>query len=146
MTVPSKFFTEAEKKQITEAIKAAELNTSGEIRLHVESKCNEDELDHAAFWFSELKMHKTAQRNGVLFYMAIDDHKFAILGDMGINAKTGEDFWNSTRDLVIGYFKEGRFAEGLSAGIIEAGNQLKKHFPYQLDDVNELNDEISFGK
>jgi uncharacterized membrane protein len=146
MTKPSDFFTEEEKKEIKRAIETAELNTSGEIRVHIEKKCEEDELDRAAYWFEQLKMHKTALRNGFLFYVALDDHKFAILGDMGINDKVESNFWESTRDLVLGFFREGKIAKGLSVGIIQAGLQLQKHFPYQTDDVNELEDEISYGK
>ncbi|RKD87757.1 TPM domain-containing protein [Mangrovibacterium diazotrophicum] len=140
------FFTEQEKKQITDAIKAAELKTSGEIRVHVEGRCKEDVLDCAAHWFEQLKMHKTAARNGVLFYLAVTDRKFAILGDAGINAKVPDNFWESTKDLMLSHFKKGRFADGLSEGILMAGKQLKEHFPYQKDDVNELSDDISFGK
>ena len=140
------FFTEQEKKQITDAIKAAELNTSGEIRVHVEGRCKGDALDCAAYWFEQLKMHKTAARNGVLFYLAVTDRKFAILGDAGINAKVPDDFWETTKELMLSRFKEGRFADGLSEGILMAGKQLKTHFPHQDDDVNELSDDISFGK
>ena len=140
------FFTEKEKKQITDAIKAAELNTSGEIRVHVEGRCKDDVLDCAAYWFEQLKMHKTAARNGVLFYLAVTDRKFAILGDAGINAKVPDDFWEATKELMLSRFKEGRFADGLSEGIRMAGKQLKEHFPHQDDDVNELSDDISFGK
>jgi len=140
------FFTEQEKKQITDAIKAAELNTSGEIRVHVEGRCKDDVLDCAAYWFEQLKMHKTAARNGVLFYLAVTDRKFAILGDAGINAKVPDDFWEATKELMLSRFKEGRFADGLSEGIRMAGRQLKEHFPHQDDDVNELSDDISFGK
>jgi uncharacterized membrane protein len=140
------FFREEEKKQITTAIGKAELNTSGEIRLHVERKCPEDVLDRAAYWFGQLAMHKTEMRNGVLFYLAVDDHKFAILGDAGINAKVPKDFWEVIKAHMFSKFKEGRFADGLSEGIMMAGEQLKAHFPYQKDDVNELSDEISFGK
>lgn len=146
MTKPSSFFTDEEKKEIEKAIQTAELNTSGEIRVHIENKCDENELDRAAYWFSTLKMHETEQRNGVLFYMAIEDKKFAILGDIGINAKVDNDFWDETKNLVLGFFKEGKYAKGLSVGIIQSGLQLKQHFPYQTDDVNELADEISFGK
>ena len=103
---PSTFFTKEDKIEIEKSIKTAELNTSGEIRVHIESKCPENELDRAAFWFSELKMHKTELRNGVLFYMAIDDRKFAILGDIGINVKVPNDFWDSTKELMLGFFKE----------------------------------------
>lgn len=146
MTNPTKFFSKEEKEEIKKAIQTAELNTSGEVRVHIESKCTENELDRAAFWFSELKMHKTEQRNGVLFYMALDDHKFAIIGDIGINAKVGSTFWDETKELMLGFFKEGKIASGLSIGIIQAGLQLKQHFPYNSNDVNELTDEISFGK
>ncbi|WP_320168169.1 TPM domain-containing protein [Mangrovibacterium marinum] len=140
------FFSEAEKKQITGAIKTAELNTSGEIRVHVEGRCRGDVLDCAAYWFGKLKMHQTEARNGVLFYLAVSDRKFAILGDAGINAKVPEDFWDTIKEQMLIRFKEGRFADGLSEGILLAGEQLKAHFPYQSDDVNELPDEISFGK
>ncbi|MGQ7870077.1 TPM domain-containing protein [Sunxiuqinia sp. sy24] len=140
------FFTDEEKKQITDAVKAAELNTSGEVRVHVEGKCPEDVLDRAAYWFEKLAMHKTELRNGVLFYLAVTDQKFAILGDAGINAKVPSDFWDEIKEHVLSKFKEGRFADGLSEGIRMAGEQLKAHFPYQTDDVNELSDEISFGK
>lgn len=140
------FFTEEQKKQITDAVKVAELNTSGEVRLHVEGRCKGEVLDCAAYWFEQLKMHKTAARNGVLFYLAVTDRKFAILGDAGINAKVPENFWDRIKEHMLTKFKDGLFAEGVSEGIIMAGEQLKKHFPYQTDDVNELSDDISFGK
>lgn len=141
-----KYFTEENKLQITNAIRVAETNTSGEIRLHVENNCKGDVLDRAAYIFEKLAMHKTELRNGVLFYMAVEDHKFAILGDAGINQKVKDDFWETTTKVVIEKLKEGLYAEGISEGIIMAGEQLKEHFPYQSDDVNELSDEISFGK
>ncbi|HKL08360.1 MAG TPA: TPM domain-containing protein [Bacteroidales bacterium] len=140
------FFTTAQKKQITDAIKEAELNTSGEIRVHVEMDCKEDVLDRAAFWFEKLKMHKTELRNGVLFYLSINDRKFAILGDAGINAVTPDNFWDEIKETVIGYFQKEEYANGLSKGIKMAGKALQEHFPYQKDDVNELSDDISFGK
>ena len=141
-----KFFTEEEKTKVTDAIKSAELNTSGEIRVHVEDHCKREVLDCAAYWFKALKMHQTALRNGVLFYLAVNDHKFAILGDAGINAKVPENFWMEIKERMLSRFKEDRFADGLSEGILMAGEQLKTHFPYLKDDVNELSDEISFGK
>ena len=141
-----KFFSEEEKQQITDAIKSAELNTSGEIRLHVEGRCKGDVLDNAAYWFEKLEMHKTEQRNGVLIYLAVDDHKFAILGDAGINAEVPENFWDEIKEFMLAKFRNGQFADGLSEAILRAGEQLKIHFPYQTDDVNELSDEISFGK
>jgi len=143
---PAKFFSKEQKKQITDAIKEAELNTSGEIRLHVEKKCKVNTLDRAAYIFDKLNMHKTEKRNGVLFYLAIENRQFAILGDAGINAVTPDDFWDQIKNVVISLFKEGKYAEGLSKGIRMAGEALKEHFPYQTDDVNELSDDISFGK
>jgi uncharacterized membrane protein len=145
MSVQS-FFSDAEKKQIVEAIKQAELNTSGEIRLHVEGPCKADVLDRAVYVFEKLGMHKTELRNGVLFYLATTDKKFAILGDAGINAKVPEDFWDEIKETVLAHFRESRYAEGLSEGIKMAGEKLKAEFPYQKDDVNELSDEISFGE
>ncbi len=140
------FFSKEEKKQITDAIADAELNTSGEIRLHVEGHCKIDVLDRAAYIFEKLKMHETAQRNGVLFYLAVTDHKFAILGDGGINKLVPANFWDEIKETMLALFKEGKFTDGLSMGIRMAGVQLKANFPYQNDDVNELSDEISFDK
>ena len=139
-------FTKEQKDQIVQAIKEAELNTSGEIRVHIERNCKEDVLDHAAFMFDALDMQKTEQRNGVLFYIAVEDRKFAILGDAGINQKVPVGFWDNIKEHMISHFKEGRFTEGLSEGIKMSGEQLKKHFPYQSNDTNELSDDISFGK
>ncbi|NJM15492.1 MAG: TPM domain-containing protein [Bacteroidales bacterium] len=140
------FFTQEQKLAITNAIRQAEANTSGEIRFHAENKCAENELDRAAYWFKALEMHKTEQRNGVLFYLAIKDKKFAILGDAGINKTVPANFWDSIKETCLAAFKEGKHAEGLAKGIEMAGEQLKKHFPYKLGDVNELSDELSFGK
>jgi len=139
-------FTAKQQTLIVAAIKAAELNTSGEIKVHIEKKCKEDVLDHAAFMFDELDMQKTELRNGVLIYLAVEDRKLAILGDTGINLKVPKNFWDATRDVMIHHFKEGEFAEGLANGIKLAGEQLKEHYPYQSDDVNELSDDISFGE
>ena len=138
--------SEKEKIQIKNAVKMAELDTSGEIRVHIEKHCDGEVLDRASYVFEKLKMHRTQLRNGVLFYLAIDDRKFAILGDAGINARVPEDFWDKINTTCLAYFGEGNITEGLSRGIRMAGNQLKQHFPYQKDDVNELEDEISFGE
>ncbi len=137
-------FTDELQKQVVAAIETAELNTSGEVRVHLDDKCKGDVLDRAAYVFEKLEMQKTEQRNGVLFYLAVQDKKFAILGDAGINQKVPENFWEEIKSEVIENFKKGDFAEGLSSGIIKAGEQLKAHFPYQEDDVNELDNEISF--
>lgn len=139
------FFTREEQQRIVAAIKEAELNTSGEIRVHIENRCKEETIERAAELFYELKMDHTAARNGILFYLAVKDHKFAVIGDEGINRKVEHDFWNDIKDEMIANFKENRFAEGVISGILKCGEKLKTYFPYQDDDVNELNDEISFG-
>lgn len=139
------FFTEEEKKNIICTIKDAELQTSGEIKVHVENYCKEDVLDKAAAVFASLELHKTARRNGVLFYMAIKDHKYAILGDKGINCCVDECFWDDVKELMAGYFSREQFADGLIEGIKLAGIKLSENFPYQANDVNELPDDISFG-
>jgi uncharacterized membrane protein len=139
------FFTQEQKKQIEESIKQAEQNTSGEIRVHIEQNCKEDVLDHAAFIFEELQMHKTKLRNGVLFYLAVEDHKFAILGDAGINTLVPDNFWDNIKDTVLSDFKESKFTEGLCRGILMAGEELKKDFPVTNPTDNELSNEISFG-
>ena len=139
------FFTKEEQQKIVAAIREAELNTSGEIRVHIENHCKEEALERAAELFYDLKMNHTAARNGILFYLAVKDRKFAIIGDEGINKEVEHDFWNDIKDEMISNFKENKFAEGLIAGILKCGDKLKKHFPYQNDDVNELSDEISFN-
>lgn len=139
------FFNEEAQQQIVEAIKRAEKNTSGEIRVHIEDYKKKTVLDRAVYWFKKLAMHKTELRNGVLFYLAVDSKQFAILGDVGINQKVSDDFWEEVRDVMLERFKNEEFAEGLSKGIEMAGDKLKAFFPYQSDDVNELSDDISFN-
>jgi len=142
----SSFFSKEQQAQILASVKEAELETSGEIRVHIETSLKGDVLDRTAWLFKKLGMDKTAERNGVLFYLAVGDRKFAIIGDSGINAKVPSGFWDEISELLKKNFKEGKFAEGLSEGILKAGEQLKTHFPHRLDDVNELPDEISFDK
>ena len=141
-----KFFTESDKSKIESTIAEAELLTSGEIRVHIEKKCKENVLDHAAFIFEKLEMHKTDLRNGILIYLAYEDRKLAIIGDVGINQKVTVDFWEETKELMLGYFKQNEFTLGFCKGILNAGKQLKMHFPYEKGDKNELSNEISFGK
>lgn len=141
----SDYINEVEHSRIIKAIEEAELNTSGEVRVHMEYKCKEDILDHAAFIFEKLDMYKTEQRNGILFYIALQDHKFAVIGDVGINEKVDDDFWNKVKDEMIPFFKDGLIADGLIVGIKNAGIELKSYFPYQKDDKNELDNEISFS-
>ena len=142
----SSFFTKEQQANILASVQEAEMATSGEIRVHIETTCREDVLDRAAWVFKKLGMHKTAERNGVLFYLAVSDKKFAIIGDAGINAKVPSGFWDEISSLLQNNFREGKFTEGLSQGIVLAGTQLKSHFPHKKDDINELSDEISFDK
>jgi uncharacterized membrane protein len=142
----STFFSKEQQEQILTSVKEAELETSGEIRVHIETSLKGDVLDRSAWLFKKMGMDKTAEHNGVLFYLAVSDRKFAIIGDAGINAKVPAGFWDEISELLKKNFKEGKFTEGLSEGIIMAGDQLKTHFPHRLDDINELPDEISFDK
>ena len=133
-----------EDRRVVEAIRQAELNTSGEIKVHIENHCRINVEERSLFIFNHLKMNETKQRNGVLIYLAVKDRKFAILGDEGINNMVEANFWNDIRDLMVEAFKEGRFADGLEQGIIRCGEKLKIYFPYQSDDINEISDEISY--
>jgi uncharacterized membrane protein len=137
-------FSEKEQELISNAVESAERFTSGEIRICVEKTCSEPVLDRAANYFKKLGMDKTAQRNGVLIYIATEDHQFAIIGDAGINKLVPHDFWNSTKDTMLAYFKEGDLTAGIVAGIKIAGEQLKTYFPHLNGDVNELPNEVSF--
>lgn len=139
-------FSDKVKAEVESSIGQAEMQTSGEIRLFVEDHCKDDDvLDRAAYLFAELEMHKTELRNGVLFYMAVQDHRFAILGDGGINAKVPDDFWNHIKDHMVSKFKDGEIPNGLIEGISMAGEALKSHFPLQDDDQNELSNEVIIG-
>jgi uncharacterized membrane protein len=112
--------------------------------VHIEKYCEGNVLDRAAYIFDKLEMHKTKTRNGVLFYLALEDRKFAVLGDIAINRVVPENFWEEIKSNLSVKFREGNYAQGIADGVIAAGNQLKEHFPYMSDDVNELSDDISF--
>ena len=143
--MPTNIFTPDEQQRIVDAIRQAEKATSGEIRVHVEPNCpNTDPVERAIEVFARLGMHQTKEQNGVLFYLAHDDRKFAVVGDKGIDAKVPSDFWETTKDLLRSHFAAGEYAKGLSHGIRRAGEQLKHYFPYASDDTNELADDISF--
>src|SRR5690606_13908385 len=138
--------SDQEQEKIKNSIEWAEKATSGEIRVCIEKHCKIDPYERAIQCFYDLEMHQTRQKNGVLIYVATEDHKLAILGDEGINRLVPDNFWHSTKELMIGYFKKDQLAEELSVGIIEAGKQLKRFFPYEDGDVNELSDDIVFLK
>ncbi|WP_271424043.1 TPM domain-containing protein [Aequorivita sinensis] len=147
------FLTSEEESAIVEAIRIAEKNTSGEIRVHLESKSisseepheHIDAFDRATEVFEMLNMHNTKESNGVLIYVAVEDRTLVIMGDKGINDVVGQNFWEGTKDVIINHFKNGDMKQGLVDGILKAGQQLKKHFPYKKDDKNELPDDISVG-
>ena len=137
------FLSEEEEAEVVEAIRRAEKKTSGEIRVHIEKTSNGDIWDRAMEVFHLLKMDNTKQDNGVLIYVAIDDRKFIIYGDKGINAVVPKDFWESTKDAIASQFKNGNFKQGLIDGILRAGRELQAHFPWEEGDINELSDKIS---
>ncbi|WP_369769735.1 TPM domain-containing protein [Flavobacterium sp. WC2416] len=139
------FLTQEEEQEIVEAIRVAEKYTSGEIRVHLEKTTELDPFDRALEVFNELKMDETQLKNGVLIYLAVKDKTFVICGDQGINEIVANDFWDSTKDIMVTHFKNGNFKQGLIDGILKAGEELKKHFPWSEDDTNELSNEISKG-
>ena len=139
--------TPAQDAALVAAIRQAEVTTSGEIRVHLEDTCPTPEpLDRAAQVFGELGMHRTAQRNGVLFYLAWTSRQFAVAGDIGINEAVPDGFWETTKEAVLGHFRQENYIAGLEHGIREVGEQLKRYFPYDAaTDTNELDDSISIG-
>ena len=139
------FFTKEEEATIIQAIREAERNTSGEIRVHIEHHCHDKALVAAVEVFERLEMHKTKARNGILIFLAPERREFAILGDKGIDEVVPPDFWKEERDILLSYFKKEAFAEGIVKVIQQIGEKLKDHFPYEAGDINELPDEISYG-
>lgn len=139
------FLSKEEEQEIVEAIRVAEKNTSGEIRVHIEKTTSKPHFDRALEVFHELKMDATELQNGVLFYFAVADKNFVICGDKGINDLVETDFWNSTKELMTAQFQQKNFKQGIVDGILMAGEQLKKYFPWSADDINELSNEISKG-
>lgn len=141
------FFSYEEEQRIVAAIRAAEKRTSGEIRVFVESRCSYvDAVNRAAEIFYGLKMEQTADRNGVLLYIATKDHQLAIYGDKGIHEKEGTAFWNKEVQKILGEFSKQHFADGIVTVITEIGEVLVTHFPYEKEDRNELPDDIVFGR
>src|SRR6476469_6798747 len=139
------FLSKEEESEIVSAIRMAEKETSGEIRVHIERTSAIAHFDRAKEVFSLLKMDSTKLKNGVLIYLAVDDKAFVICGDKGIDEVVGHDFWNTTKEIMASYFKNGDFKQGLIAGIHMAGEQLQRFFPCADDDVDELDNEISNG-
>ena len=135
--------TASEKEEIQECIRLAELKTSGEIRVHIDKKCDSDPFEKAVTIFNKLKMYQTRDRNGVLIYLSFSDRKLAIIGDEGINNVVPSDFWESTKNELIFRFKRNEFTQGIIDAVTEAGKQLQQYFPLKSDDKNELSNEIT---
>jgi len=142
---PFLFFSDREKKQIVASIQEAEMNTSGEIRVHLERKADPDIISHAGREFERLGMTKTKDHNGILIFLGIRSKRFALLGDRGINEKVPEGFWDDIVRKMAGHFHNDEFADGISEAVLLIGERLREFFPYQRDDINELPDEISFS-
>ena len=142
----SNFFTKEQKEDIKFAIKDAELDTSGEIRVHIELNCDGDPIERALYVFKRLKMNQTEYHNGVLIYLAVSSRKFAIIGDEGINSIVPDDFWEEIKTNTLINFRKEEFSKGIITSVKMVGKKLKTHFPHQRNDVNELNDDISFDE
>ncbi len=140
-----RFLTEAELDAVTAAVRAAEAGTSAEIRVHLDSTCPGDALARATTIFERLGMHRTAARNGILLYVAVEDRKLAVLGDAAIHARVAGDAWARLVETLAAHFEEGRRGDGLIAAVRDAGALLRRHFPRGPDDRNELADEVSLG-
>ncbi len=142
----ARILSKEQEKTVMNAIKEAETNTSGEIRVHIEDRCKiGDPIKRAIEMFGELHMHETELRNGVIVYVAIKDHKLAVWGDEGIHKKVGQNFWNDVLATMQKYFSAKDYETGLSEAILMIGDNLKEYFPYQSNDLNELSDDISYG-
>ena len=140
------FLSSDDELAIVQAIQEAEKKTSGEVRVHIEKKCpKKDPVKRAISLFQKLRMHKTDLRNGVIVYVATEDHLLAIWGDEGIHAKVGQEFWESTLITLQEDFKTNQIKNGLKKALLDIGEKLQQHFPYQKDDKNELDDSISYG-
>lgn len=139
------FLSKEEEQEIIDAIRTAEQNTSGEIRVHIEKKSDTDHFNRALEVFHYLKMDNTKEQNGVLIYVAVADKTFVIYGDKGINDVVPDGFWDTTKDLIQLHFKSGNFKQGLVEGILKTGLVLQQYFPWQHGDKNELSDDLSKG-
>lgn len=137
-------FSEIEQDKVAKAISDAEKATSGEIRIAIDKHCPGDPYERAIEYFAKLDMDKTAQRNGVLIYLAHADHKFAIIGDAGINKVVPDNFWETTKVAMKAHFAKGDLADGIVAGVSLAGEKLALFFPYQTGDINELPNDIVY--
>jgi uncharacterized membrane protein len=142
------FFSSEEEKRIMHAIEEAEKNSSGEIRLFVESHCEYmDPIRRAKELFAELHMHETSLHNGVLIYIAMKDRQLAIFGDAGIHERVGSDYWAEEVRKMIDAFKKQSYVDGICGIISDIGSALSTNFPFDpSSDRNELSNQIVFGK
>lgn len=137
------FLTAKEEEEIVLAIRQAERNTSGEIRVHIERTSKISHYNRTLEVFRLLKMFNTKQQNAVLIYVAVDDHKFVIYGDKGIDAVVPNNFWDTTKNIMQNHFKKGNFKQGIIDGVLQVGKELQAHFPWRENDIDELPNEIS---
>jgi uncharacterized membrane protein len=137
------FLNTEEEQAVVNAIAEAEKNTSGELRVHLEKGTNDPPIIRAYQVFRELGMHQTKARNGVLIYVGVETHQFAIYGDVGIDEIVNPDFWEKTKEKIQYHFEKKQFKKGLVEGIKQAGKCLSDYFPYNNDDKNELPNTIS---
>lgn len=145
MSAVEDFLSYSEEQEVIEAIRVAEQNTSGEIRVHIERHTDLDIASRAMEVFHFLKMDNTKLQNAVLIYVAIDDKNFCIYGDKGINTVVADDFWETTKNTIQSHFINGQFKTGLVQGILTAGKALEQHFPWDHHDTDELSNDISKG-
>jgi uncharacterized membrane protein len=141
----SRHLSQDDLDAIARAVADAEQLTSGQVRVHLEERCPGDPLAHAAEVFQRVGMDRTRCRNGVLLYLALEDHRFAVLGDVSIHERVGPGFWDSVRDALGAELRAGRMRAGIVAAVLEIGRVLGEHFPDRPDDVNELSDSVSLG-
>jgi|LauGreDrversion4_2_1035121.scaffolds.fasta_scaffold66686_3 uncharacterized membrane protein len=140
-------FSEADEQRIVEAIRQAEMRTSGEIRIYIEHRCKfVDPVDRAAELFFGLQMEQTQDRNGVLIYLAMKDRQLAVFGDEGIHRIVGSEFWNREVAKILAEFGALHYVDGITTIIHDIGEVLQEKFPYHSEDRNELPDNIIFGR
>ncbi len=139
------FLSAQEEQEIVAAIREAEKNTSGEIRVHIEPRAEKNHYERSLEVFHLLKMDNTKEQNAVLLYVAVTDKKFVIYGDKGIDAVVPKNFWDTTKNVIQNHFKQGDFKQGIIDGVLKAGNELQVHFPWDTNDIDELSNEISKG-
>ncbi len=140
-----RFISKHQEEAIIQAIREAESQTSGEVRVHIQKKLNGPVVQEAQKVFFKLNMHHTRQRNGVLFFIAPENRQFAVLGDQGINEVVPPHFWEDIRDLLREHFRNGLVPEGISAAVRMVGEKLHAYFPVHTENPNELSDDISFS-